>query len=307
MKAKRILGLILVVCCCMTCFVSVSAADEFDAKAVAQGAKLTVAVPEQAKVLDYNTNALTLQIENDLGVDLEFVTYPAADYASKLNLMVESGDKLPDIIFKPTNKCLSWAEDGAIIPLNKYYDDPNFSKNIRIASENLGFDVAKYMKNADGIIYGVPQYGASLGSIVAQKMWVYRPWLDAIGKDVPKTAEEFLAVCRLLAGQDLNGNGINDEMMISGCNSAGGQTWLNYLMTPFVYAHGKEYLKADNGTLSFAYTDEGWKEGLKYLKTFFDEGLLTTEILTQDADQYWAQVYSEVPSVFSFVYYYLGH
>ena len=124
--------------------------------------------------------------------------------------MVESGDKLPDIIFMPTNKLVSWAEQEAIIPLNKYYEDPNFSANIRAAGERLNQDLSEYMANADGIIYGVPQYGGSLGRQYAQKLWVYQPWLDAIGADIPTTTEEFYEVCKQIASKDINGNGIAD-------------------------------------------------------------------------------------------------
>ncbi len=281
--------------------------ETFDARKITEGVKLVISAQEQSKIVDYETNAITKRIEEDLGVDLEFVTFPAADYASKINIMVESGDKLPDIIFMPTNKLVSWAEQEAIIPLNKYYEDPNFSANIRAAGERLNQDLSEYMANADGIIYGVPQYGGSLGGQYAQKLWVYQPWLDAIGADIPTTTEEFYEVCKQIASKDINGNGIADELMISGCNTGGGQTWMNYLMTPFVYAHDSRYLVVEDGTLSFAYTSEGWKEGLKYIHRFFDEGLFVQEVLTQDPDQYWAQVYSETPSVFSFVGYHYAN
>lgn len=286
---------------------SQTVSEEFDPKTITDGVKLTVAIQENVKVEDYDTNKTTLAIEEALGVDLEFVTFPAADYESKLNVMVQSGETLPDIICLPGANHTSWAAEGAIISLNEFYEDPNLSANLRIASENIGKDIAYYMQDADGNIWGIPQYGESLGGQVAQKMWIYKPWLDAIGEEVPTTPEEFYEVCKKLADTDLNGNGKADELLISGCNTAGGQTWINYLMTPFVYAHDSNYLVVEDGQLSFAYTSEGWKEGLKYIRRFFEEGLFTTEILTQDGSQYWAQVYSEEPSVFSFVYYHYAN
>ena len=334
MKTKKLLAMLLTVACVASAFVgcgnneqketevvnstatesaeaseasSELVAEKFDPKTITDGVKLTVAIKDGIKVKDLDTNKTTLAIEEALGVDLEFITFPSADYESKLNIMVQSGESLPDIIFTPGANHISWAAEEAIIPLNEFYENPDLSANIRIASENTGKDLAYYMKDADGNIWGIPAYGEALGGQVAQKMWVYKPWLDAIGEEVPATPEEFYEVCKKLANTDLNGNGKADELLISGCNSAGGQTWINYLMTPCVYAHGTDYLIVEDGKLDFAYTTEGWKEGLKYIRRFFEEDLFVTEILTQDANQYWAQVYSEQPSVFSFVYYHYSN
>ncbi|MBQ6834053.1 MAG: hypothetical protein IJO55_06530, partial [Lachnospiraceae bacterium] len=60
----------------------------FDARAITEGVKLTIAVKTNAKVADFNTNKMTLQIEEALGVDLEFIEIPSSDYSSKLGVMV---------------------------------------------------------------------------------------------------------------------------------------------------------------------------------------------------------------------------
>ena len=44
----------------------------FDPKSVCEGVKITIAVPADDEVIDWDTNALTLYIEESLGVDLEF-------------------------------------------------------------------------------------------------------------------------------------------------------------------------------------------------------------------------------------------
>ena len=59
---------------------------------------LTVAISDKTNVEDYNTNEMTLYIENALNVDLQFNVYASVDYNNKINLMVTSGDKLEDII-----------------------------------------------------------------------------------------------------------------------------------------------------------------------------------------------------------------
>lgn len=282
--------------------------EVFDPRSITEGTKLTIAVKDSIQVSDYNTNEQTLAIEEALGVDLEFVTYASADYETKMNVMVMSGDELPDIIFNPGNQYVSWASEGAIISLNDYYDDKNMSANFWSACEKMGTDVYSMMKGADGKAYYIPYYSENYASSVSSKLWVYEPWLEAIGKEVPQTTEEFYEICKLIAGNDLNGNGKNDEIALTGYGFSTGRNrgWFNCLMSAYVYAHGKDFLVADDGELSFAYTTDQWKEGLKYIKKFFDEGLIPVETLTQDNAQYEAVWKGSEMVLFSFAFYHMG-
>jgi peptidyl-prolyl cis-trans isomerase B (cyclophilin B) len=40
-----------------------------------------------------------------------------------------------------------------------------------------------------------------------QKLWIYTPWLDALGLDMPGTTDELLYVLRAFRDRDPNGNG----------------------------------------------------------------------------------------------------
>ena len=281
----------------------------FDPRTITEGTKLTIALKDSLQVSDYNTNEMTLAIEEALGVDLEFVTYASADYETKMNVMVMSGDELPDIIFDPGNQYASWASEGAIISLNDYYEDRNMSANFWDICEKMGTDVYDMMKGADEKVYYVPNYQEDYQSSVYSKLWVYEPWLEAIGKDVPQTTEEFYEVCKLIAGKDLNGNGKNDEIVLTGygfSTKGGNRGWFNCLMSAYIYAHGDNYLVVDDGELSFAYTTDEWKEGLKYIKRFFDEGLIPVETLTQDNAQYEAVWKGNEMVLFSFAFWHMG-
>ena len=281
---------------------------EFDPKSITEGVKLTIAAPENAKIEDYNTNEMTLKIEEDLGVDLEFVTFPKSDYADKLNVMVNGGDTLPDIIFDPPKDgYVNWANEEAIIPLNEYYDNPDYSKNIRAGSESTGVDIISNMTLADGTIYALPKLLQSPGSEVYIKLWVYEPWLEVLGKEMPTTTEEFYEICKLIAETDLNGNGKADEIGYVGYSLDKNSEWFKYLMNPFVYSGDSEYRVLEDGQISFAYTSDAWKEGLKYIKKFFDEGLIPEQVLTQDKAGYESLLYAEEQVVFAFTnWYYQG-
>lgn len=272
-------------------------ADITDVKEVTDGVKLTIAVPSNAKVLDFNTNNQTKMIEEALGVDLEYIELPSADYTSKLNVMIMGGEELPDIIFSPGGYT-NWIEEGVLYDLSAFYKNDTFAKNINIGAERSGKDIVNYITRPEGGIYCVPRFVEETYTSVQQKLWVYQPWLDQLGAQVPTTLDEYYSLCQKVVATDLNGNGKKDEIGITG---TGLGMWFDFLMSSFVYAHDDSWRLIEDGKISFAYTTDEWKEGLKYMKKFFDEGLIPKETLSQATDQYKAIYNASTPTLFSFV------
>ena len=103
--------------------------------------KLTVAITESLRIQDYETNVQTRLMEQATNTDLDFVLYPSTDFTARLNLLVMSGgNELQDIIISNPGDAMvyQWANEGAIIPLKKYYDNPGLSVNIKNAIANAG-------------------------------------------------------------------------------------------------------------------------------------------------------------------------
>ena len=281
-----------------------STEEAFDPRSITEGVKLTVAVPSDPKISDYNDNEVTYMVEEALGVDLEFIVFPSEDYKSKLNLMINSGEKLPDIIFSSTGYDTSWITEGAILDLTEYYNNPDYCPNIRFASEKSGVDIQTYMSNADGKIFGLPRWEQARNTQTFKRMWIYKPWLDALNLEVPETIDEFYEACKAIVENDMNGNGKRDEIGMWGAGLTGVYNgWFGTLMSAYVYAHDDNFRVVENGEVYMAYATEEWKEGLKFIKKFFDEGLIPTEIFTQNQENYEIQMFSETPTVFSFCQY----
>lgn len=281
---------------------------EFDPRTITEGVKLTIAVADNPSIIDFETNQMTEMIEEALGVDLEFEVLPSADYQDKLNVMVMSGEELPDMIFFGAGTSLDvinrWVDEGAVLELSEYYENPDYTKHIAADLEKVDKDVIKYLRDAEGNVYALPVYDQVIGD-QWNKLWIYKPWLDEIGKDVPETTDEFLEVCRLIAGKDFNGNGKPDEIPLTGAGlDYLGGAWFRYLMSPYVYSHSSNYRFIEDGKVQLAYTTDEWKEGLKYIKQFFDEGLIPGETLTQDWTQFTSLLYAEEQTLFGFNWFY---
>ena len=302
---KKILSIILTVSLLVVSLAFVAGAEEFDPRAICEGVTLHVAVREATRIADWENNEETKYIEDTLGVKLVFDVYPSADFSSKINAMVMAGDKLPDLIIGSTSGWQNWAREGALLELTPYYEDPNFSANIRAQSEGAGYDIGSYMKDGDGKIYGIPKLEQGLGMQSKYRFWIYKPWLDQMGAEVPTNIDEFYEICKYVQENDMNGNGdTTDEYIIMGSGfhtqSAGREDWFAPLMSAFIYAWDDNFVVVNDGEVSFAYTSDAWKEGLKYLKRFFDEGLMGTYLFTNSADDSKAIQYTEPIQILTF-------
>ena len=295
---KKTLSLLLALVLALTCLSFASADDE--------PVVLTMTIADKTNVEDYNTNDLTLFVEEALGVDLQITATDSSDYTSKINLMVQSGDKLTDmIVVNPGNPLLyEWAQLEAIIPVTEYYADPEIAVNIYKAFDRIGYDFRGLITLPDGEIYGIPTLNQSYGNEHGSgRLWIYKPWLEALNAEIPTTTEELKALLEQAVATDLNGNGAADEMGLVGYNGVGG-SWFNFLMDAFVTCvSGKDWMNVKDGKVYFAYTTPEWREGVEYIKSLFDAGLMPSENLTQDfATGYKGMINTEAVTCFTVAY-----
>ena len=251
--------------------------------------KLTIAIPDKVNVEDYNTNEMTIKLEAELGCDIEFEVYPATDYKAKINLMIQSGDKLPDIIIGNDSfdnaSIYEWSLAGALIPLTDYYADPELAVNIQKTYEEVG-DFRSLITMPDGEIYNIPKFAQSVGNEQGAKLFIDMSVLEELGLPVPTTTEELADTLRKVVAAKPDMIGLAGYNGVFG-GADGTSFWFDYLMNSFVYSDSShDFMKVEDGVLSFSYTEEAWKEGLKYIKGLIDEGLIAKESLTQDRNQW---------------------
>jgi putative aldouronate transport system substrate-binding protein len=274
--------------------------------------KLTMAVKENLRIENYKTNIMTGLIEREANVDLEFVVLPSVDYAAKVNLMVMAGgSELPDIITGeqsdfPDSMVYQWAQEGAVIPLTKYYNDPGLSPNLHRQVELAGVNFFSQIVSPDGEIYGVPFFNQSYLNEYFAKFFYYQPWVEKAGLKLPDTTEEFRIFLQGIKNRDLNGNGRDDEIPLTGqfsLTQSNYERWFNWIMNAFVFSGDRWLLTVNNGTVGAAYNTPEWRDGLKYIRGLVAEGLIPIETFTQDANQMRTIINQEGPVVFSFVWF----
>jgi putative aldouronate transport system substrate-binding protein len=266
-------------------------AAEGESQAAAGPIKVRIFSPQDPNQ-DLETNSFSLEAEEMLGVDFEWetTTYDGPAAREKRQISLASGD-YPDVYmlipwidgFSDT-ELLKYGKEGVILPLNDLIEQ--HAPNIKAALEEY-----PYLKAAatapDGNIYGMPQLVQCYHCTLGNKMWVNSKWLETLGIEPPKTTEEFRAMLQAFKTKDPNGNGKADEVSLSGSIEDYGVRIIPYLMNGFIYNDNTTYLILDeNNKVDLAANKPEWKEGLAYIKSLYDEGLIDPGAFTQNADAF---------------------
>ena len=188
--------------------------------------ELTVMVAQNPAVTDYVDNKLTKYMEEKTNIKINWEVIPSNDIGQKISLLLASGKDLPDIFFGCiTNDMITqYSSQNVFLPMNPYLDTQlgNFKNSLSRLSyaEDL-------LTAPDGNIYGFPTLSDFLHSKVSNKMWVNTQWLEAVGREVPTTTDEFRDMLIDFKEKDPNGNQQADEIPLVGCinDYNGGDGW----------------------------------------------------------------------------------
>jgi putative aldouronate transport system substrate-binding protein len=248
---------------------------------------LTVLIGGNPAVEDFNTNSFTKWYEEKTNVHAEFEVLPVKGGDEKLNLILSSGD-YPDIIMSAglsASQIMSFGSEGMFIPLNDLIEEHGFEIKKIFEEESMAY-VKDVLTFPDGNIYAMPDINECYHCSMAQKLWIYQPFLDALGLEVPKTLDEYRDVLRAFKTQDPNGNGKADEIPLAAATSGWHAQLPGFFMCSFIYCDNNRNMVIKDGKIDVTFNKPEWKEGLKYLRDLYAEELISPESFTQDGDQY---------------------
>lgn len=188
-------------------------------------------------------------------------TAGAADYEQKLVGMQNEGS-LPDIITFDAPNCASYAKSGLI------YDISN------IVPQDVQEDFLSLNKY-DGKLYGLPIQESSAGFYYNKSLFS-QAGIDVSGYTVenPWTFDQFKDVCsRLKASNvtpvDMRLDATKDETA-------------TYLLYPFIYAAGGEFLSEDGYTAKGYFDSAATQNGFQFLKDLVSNGYTSYAIGATD-------------------------
>lgn len=300
---KRIIALVL---CMIMCLSALAGCGKDDKKANANedwDGKITIGIPDNALVQDYNTNKFSVWLEETTGYDIEFqvLAATAADRKSQLATMVAGGEELPDIIYNmglSDAEIKSYGDDRYFLDLKEYLEDKEMSKNFWSLLEESYPDkeqreylIERATDQENGAIYALPSMEISEIDCMDYQVYINTAWLKKLNLEMPTDNESLFEVLKAFVNQDPNGNGKKDEIGIMGqAEGTFGQSTVGWLLNNFFPVSLTYHFNVnEKGKLSLPYATKEYREALIYMNKLVNEGLMSKSlwnIATTDVKQY---------------------
>lgn len=261
--------------------------------------KLTLTVfvnnPDQG-VTTYQDNWVTDWIEEQTNIRLDYVYDLTGDEATqKLNLIMTDPDSMPDFFLRTgwtKAEVLSYGSQGLLLPLEDMLEG---MENWTWMNEQSPMRKAD-LTMSDGHIYTYGGENECFHCMYQHRMYIYKPWVEKyLGGKNPETTEELYNFLKMVKEDDANGNGIADEVPMSGYIGGWATDPTVWLMNSFTQcvnplsntnptvAGG---MVVNNGKIEYAVMKDEYREGLRYMHRLFEEGLLDNQTFLQDNTQF---------------------
>lgn len=241
---------------------------------------------------DPNERLIFQRLESETNVHIDWTCYTDDQYADKKNLALSKKGSLPDVLFNAgmsNYDLLRYAKQGVITPIEELIDKymPNLSGILESHP-----DYKKMITAPDGHIYSFPwieELGSGKEAIqaVGNIPWINKKWLDELGLEVPKTTDELITV--LKAFRDRQPEGKTDVIPMSFIINNGDQDPGMLLGAFGLGDTADHYLVTNDKKVVYSTTQDGYKEGIKWLHTLQEEGLIDSEAFTQKWDTFVAK------------------
>lgn len=222
------------------------------------------------------------------GLEVDFEVIPSDQYPTTLQTRIASGNNLPDIIcLTPFDDAtaMDLANKGTIQPINTImdqYGDGTFNTFIH---ERYPF-VAQLTTAPDGNIYWYTSVQAQTyqgkPATTCRVINVRKDWLEKLNMEAPKTADEFYDMMKAFQDNDMNGNGVKDEIVT--VDTSG-----DFFMTGIAQWFGVgNYLTAvdtKNEKIVSPWYQDGIKDYLKYMNRLVEDGLMDPDLIGATYEQ----------------------
>lgn len=246
-----------------------------------------------------NNRTIFKRLQEDTNVEIDWTAIQSDQWGDKISLAMANLDTLTDFIFSAgfgDSDLLKYADQGVIIPLEEYIDA--YMPNLSAVFEK--YPEYKVMcTDTEGHIWALPwieQLGSEKTAIqtVGNMSFINKKWLDFLGLEIPETVEEFEKV--LVAFRD-HASELQKEFSIDGsiipmsCIVNDGDQDPCALINGF----GEGYGDADKGRhiavtddlkVICSATQDGYKKGIEWLHSLYEQDLLDPEAFTQEWSTY---------------------
>lgn len=252
---------------------------------------LDIFISKRADNLSDLNNVSGLQLYEEMtNININWDQIEADALVEKRNFAIAGGN-LPDVFYgaKFSNlEIFELAQQGIIMDLTDLIDQ--YAPNLTGLMEEYP-EIRQAITFPDGKIYSIPYLidPEFTQHHLDPTLYFNQDWLAELGMDTPKTTDEFYEYLKAVKGQDLNGNGIDDEIPYGG---NGIDSLIRWLRGSFnTQNKANDYIEQDlkqPDQVRFAPITEEYKEMLEYFHKLYNEGLIEQTIFSIEQNQFMA-------------------
>ena len=254
---------------------------------------------------DNSEKPLVKQLNEAMGVTIEWNCVSGDTLTEKKNLILNAGDDLPDALMAAQmtdSELITGGSSGLLIPLEGYINEETMPNLMKIVEKRPNMLATCTMP--DGHIYGLPSISEMgfeykdgntyyIGAI-PQFTAINTKWLEAVNMEMPTTVDELHDVLVAFKENDVNGNGdATDEIPMSFIFPESNGAWcagMSTFFAPFGCTdYQMDHRAIKDGKVYYQAASEEYKNAIAYYHDWFEEGLIDIEVFSQDSSQYIAK------------------
>jgi len=232
---------------------------------------------------DINNNVWTRYFSDKLGISikLDWNAAKAEDYTNKLNVIIGSGDKLPDMFQVNSTQLQQLVEDGQLADLTEAFSKnaAPFTQKLMNQDGGIGLSSATF----DGKLMALPNLAGTITN--NDVLWIRSDWMSKLGLSEPKTIADVMAIADAFVNKDPDGNNQKDTQglgLAQGPTSKGGDVAdLGGWFAGF-QAYPGMWVKDSAGKIVYGGVQPQVKDALLKLQELYKKGLIDKEWIVKD-------------------------
>ncbi|WP_341278604.1 extracellular solute-binding protein [Paenibacillus sp. FSL H8-0537] len=221
-------------------------------------------------------------------IDVQFVPIPRSEEIAKLNVLMASGDDVPDIVFTYDQAVFErYAEQGGLADLTDLLNE--HGQNLK---KFLGDDTLAYGQ-LEGKQFAIP--GKRMLT-ERYSSWIRKDWLDKVGLPMPSSTDELYEALKAFKEKDPGETG--GSVIPLGMTIEPAQ--LEPLLWSFIQPQNALTTDEQLANRDYLPVLPGFKEGLRFMNKLYNEGLMSKDFgLDQDKKQLTQDIQSGKIGMFS--------
>lgn len=238
-------------------------------------------------------------LEDYTNVHIEWEVASASGYTEVVSTRLAAGVDLPDIMMVNTLQLAENAgENGILVDLSEYWD--TLFTNTNAYWEAQGVDFLSHISSYDGSIYALIGMAEPVEGHIT--IMYNTDWMEKLGAEIPTTLDEFTDLLyKMKEAGDLNGNGLEDEIILTSDGVSGLTSGLGTAFGLEQYEAWDAFVADENGVVTSEYTSDNMRDFLAYLNELYENKLLDQEISSTNANILAEKIASDRVGVF--IYY----